>query len=214
MMPLKAEKSNHMKYYWIAILAIAVWGCSGEPKEKNLPILGFHDINGQDTVYHAIPDFSFVNQDSNVINNATFEGKAYIVDFFFTSCPTICPKVTQQMLRIHDRYKEDNRLLLLSHTIDTKRDTVERLKSYADKIKVNADKWHFVTGDKDKIYNIAEDYMSIAIENPDAPGGFDHSDWLILIDKDRHIRSYCDGTNEDAVTEFMTDIDWLLDHSF
>lgn len=181
-----------------------------QTRQKPLPILGNHAINGKDTLYHTIPDFAFINQDSQVITQANFAGKAYVVDFFFTSCPTICPKVTQQMLRIHDAFKNDDRLALLAHSIDTRRDTVGRLKAYAEGLGVSAPKWHFVTGDKGHLYDIADDYFSIAIEDPTAPGGFDHSGRLILIDQNRHIRSFCNGTDPKEVDVFLEDIKRLL----
>ena len=135
------------------------------------------------------------------------------MDFFFISCPTICPKLTAQMLRIHDEFKDINEVLLLSHSIDTKRDTVARLKNYSENLGVNSDKWHFVTGDHDAIYEIADDYFSVAIENPDAPGGFDHSGRLILVDKNRNVRSFCNGTEPESVDRFMKDIELLLAES-
>ncbi|HMQ91131.1 MAG TPA: SCO family protein, partial [Flavilitoribacter sp.] len=101
---------------------------------------------------------------------------------------------------------------LVSHTIDPKHDTVPRLKKYAEGLGVTAPKWDFVTGDKKAIYDIATDYMSIASEDPDAPGGFNHSGYLILVDKNRHIRSFCNGTQPEDVDRFMKDIDWLLAH--
>ncbi len=203
-----------MKYLIVPVLALLVLSCNTIEGPKTLPMLGFHDVDPAtgDTIYHIIPNFSFTNQDSVEITNATFAGKIYIADFFFTSCPTICPKVKKQMMRLYEKYRNEDRLLLLSHTIDPKRDTVGKLHDFAARMGVSSDKWHFVTGDKDKIYEIADDYMSIAKENPDAPGGFDHSGWLLLIDKDRHIRAYCNGTKEEAVTKFMDDIDWLLAH--
>ncbi len=196
------------------MLVAALAACSREPSEKSLPYFGFHDVNPNtgDTIYHTIPDFEFINQDSQLITNASFSGKIYIADFFFISCPTICPKVAQQMLRLHDRYLDNDRVLLLSHTIDIKHDTVPRLKAYAEKLQVKPGKWHFVTGDRDAIYGIGDDYMSIAKEDPNAPGGFDHSGWLLLVDENRHIRAYCDGTDPEAVTRFMNDVDWLLAH--
>lgn len=202
------------KYIFLIIGLLSLNACNFEKPVQPLPILGIHDIDKEagDTTYHSIPDFEFTNQDSTSVTNATFEGKIYIADFFFTSCPTICIKTAEQMLRIHERFKTDDRVVLLAHSIDTKRDTVGRLKEYAEKLGVSTPKWHFVTGDKDKIYDIAEDYMSIAKDDPTAPGGFDHSGWLILIDKNRHIRSFCNGTKEEAVTTFMKDIDWLLEN--
>lgn len=192
-------------------MALVLFACT--PKEKQLPYLGFHDVNPQtgDTIYHVIPEFAFYNQDSQLVTPATFEGKAYVADFFFTSCPTICPIVKKQMLRLHQRYGQDERLRLLSFTIDPRHDSVAVLRKYAQKLGVGTPQWHFVTGERDSIYSLADDYMSIAKENPNAPGGFDHSGWLILIDKDRHIRAYCNGTDAASVDKFMEDIDFLLE---
>jgi protein SCO1/2 len=204
-------KSNVVIVLVVVLSSLAA--CTSGPATEapqSLPYLGFHDINGQDTVYHKIPPFAFMSQDSTTVTNETFAGKAYIADFFFTSCTTICPKVTKQMLRLYDKYKTEDRLMLLAHSIDTKRDTVLRLRKYAENMGVTSDKWLFVTGEKDEIYAIADDYMSIATENPDSPDGFDHSGWLLLIDSQGHIRSFCDGTVEEKVDEFIKDIDWLL----
>ncbi len=180
-------------------------------KRDVLPILGNRDVaeNG-DTIYHKIPDFKFVNQNGDTVTNADLAGKAYVVDFFFISCPTICPKVTQQMLRVHDAFEDNDKLALVAHTIDPKRDDVAALKNYADALEVEAPKWHFVTGEKDDLYEIADDYFSVAVENPDAPGGFDHSGRLILIDENRHVRAFANGTNPDEVTQFIADIETLL----
>ena len=164
-------------------------------------------------VPHTISDFEFMDQDSNIINNATFNDKIYVVDFFFTHCPTICPKVKQQMLRIYEKYENDDRVVLLSHTIDTPRDTVPRLKVYANRLEVKTDKWHFVTGDKDKIYEMAKEYFITAREDEDAPGGYDHSGSLIVVDKNRHVRTFCNGLNEEEVSRMMNDMDKLLDET-
>jgi len=203
-----------MRYLLTALAALLLAAC-GEQKEtpEPLPYLGNHEINGSDTVYHRIPDFAFVNQDSNTVTNETFEDKIYLADFFFISCPTICPKVKKQMLRIYDKYKNEDELMLLSHTIDPKRDTVGRLKQYAQNLGVDDSKWQFVTGEQDRIYEIADDYMSIAREDPEAPGGFDHSGWILLIDKEGHIRSYADGTDPEKVDRLLKEIDWLLANS-
>ncbi len=200
-----------MKYIIISVLfSLLTIGCLQE-NQPPLPIIGNIDITESgDTLYHQVPDFQFVNQDNQPVTNATFANKAYIVDFFFISCPTICPKVKKQMLRVYDRFEKADNLILLSHSIDTKYDTVERLKQYASNLEVKTEKWHFVTGDKDEIYDIADDYFSVAIENPEAPGGFDHSGRLILVDKNRHVRAFCDGTDAADVTEFMEDVALLL----
>jgi protein SCO1 len=175
-----------------------------------LPILGEIDIVNGDTIYPQVRDFAFTNQDSQEVNNATFANKAYIVDFFFISCPTICPKVKKQMLRLYGRYAAEDRLRFLSHSIDTKHDTIPRLKKFADNLGIKTERWHLVTGDRYELYSIADDYFSVAKEDPDAPGGFDHSGRLILVDPKRHVRAFCDGTDPKSVDEFMKSIDKLL----
>jgi len=175
-----------------------------------LPILGNKEVIDGKTIHHSIPDFQFIDQDSSIITNATFKDKVYIVDFFFTSCPTICPKVKQQMLRIYEQYKTEDRLQLISHSIDTRNDSIPRLKNYAAKLEVNSDKWHFVTGEKDHLYSMANEYFIIAKEDPEAPGGYDHSGTIILVDENRHVRAFANGTEEAAVSQFMLDIEKLL----
>ena len=190
-------------------LLILIASCT--PESEKLPILGNRDVleNG-DTIFHTIPEFSFVDQDSNIVTNQTFENKIYIVDFFFIHCPSICPTVTKQMLRIYERFENNPRVVLLAHSIDTKNDTIPALKVYAEKLGVNSEKWHFVTGDHDQIYELADDYFITARVDDSVPGGFDHSGRLILIDEKGHVRSFCDGTNAESVNKFMTDIETLL----
>lgn len=205
-----------MNYFRIILPMIAVassillFQACTSPTEK-LPILGNRDVldNG-DTVYHKIPSFKFIDQDSNVITNETFDGKIYAADFFFTRCPSICPTVTKQMLRIYERFENNPDVVLLAHSIDTRNDTIPVLKTYAEKLGVKTEKWHFVTGDHDHIYEIADDYFITARVDPTVPGGFDHSGRIILVDKNRHVRSFCDGTNEESVDKFMLDIETLL----
>lgn len=195
----------------ILIVFLTIFSSCFEPEEGPLPIYGQVEIIEGDTTFHHIRDFEFINQDSQKITNQTFQDKIYVADFFFTSCPTICPKVKQQMLRIQERFAEENQLLLLSHSIDTRRDSVPVLKRYANKLNIQSDKWHLVTGPKKEIYDIAADYFSIAKEDDNAPGGYDHSGYIILIDKNRHIRAYCDGTDPQQVDKFMVNIKLLLD---
>jgi protein SCO1/2 len=191
--------------------AIALASCQSERKGP-LPILGNRDVTPSgDTIYPTVRAFSFFNQDSQLVNNATFAEKAYVVDFFFIHCPTICPKVKAQAKRVYDRFANEPNLLLLSHSIDTKNDTVAALHQYAKKLGIDSKRWHLVTGDHDAIYSIADDYFSVAQENPDAPGGFDHSGRLILVDKNRHVRAFCDGTDPESVDKFMEDIERLLE---
>ena len=200
-------------FIFLAVISFALgFSACGQTGTEALPYIGFHEVDPQkgDTIYHQIRDFAFIDQDSQVITNNYFSDKIYIADFFFTSCPTICPKVKAQMLRIYEKYEDDDRVALLSHTIDVKRDTVGKLKKYAIGLGVDTPKWRFVTGERDSIYEITYDYISTALEAPDVPGGFDHSGWILLIDKDRHLRAYADGTKEDKVDVFLKQIDQLL----
>jgi protein SCO1/2 len=179
-------------------------------KEKPLPILGERDYNGQDTVYHTVPDFAFVNQDSILVTNNTFENKIYVTDFFFTKCPTICPIMKTQMLRIYEKYQNDPEVLILSHTIDPEYDNVKVLHDFAANLGVDNRKWHFVTGNMDEIYTLAEKgYFTRAAEDPTVAGGFLHSGAFLLIDKNRRIRGQYDGTKEEQVDRLIRDIERL-----
>ncbi|MFT4738773.1 MAG: protein SCO1/2 [Cyclobacteriaceae bacterium] len=204
------------------LLLLVLWGCTEVKNQFELPILGRPQIttrivNGvevSDTVPHTIAAFSFVNQDSMVVTKETFAGKIYVSDFFFTSCPTICPKMKQQMLRVYDAYEAEPRVSMLSHTIDPEYDTVGLLHEYANRLGVKSDKWHFVTGDKEEIYDIAEtSYMVVANQDDSAPGGYIHSGAFLLVDEKSHIRGVYDGTLEAQVDLLIKDIDRLLKSS-
>lgn len=197
------------------LAACCIASCLQSGDKKKLPIVGEPDISpAGDTVYPTIPDFSFMDQDSQIITNATFKDKIYVVDFFFIHCTTICPKVKKNCQRIYEKYKDDDRIAILSHSIDTKHDTVPALRKYANKLNISSNRWHLVTGPKDAIYGIADNYFIAAKEDTTVTDGFDHSGRLILVDKSRHVRAYCEGTDYDEVTRFMNDIDILLEEQF
>jgi protein SCO1 len=194
------------------VLAVVVLNSCDKAKSKEkLPILGRTEIKETDTVYHKIAHFQFVNQDSTVITPATFEDKVYVADFFFTSCPTICPVMKSQMMRIYEEFEENDKVAILSHTIDPEYDTVALLHDYADRLGVKSSKWHFVTGEKDEIYDIGQtSYMVTAMEDDEEPGGFLHSGAFILVDKEKRIRGIYDGTEDKSVTKLINDIHILL----
>ena len=114
------------------------------------------------------------------------------------------------MLRLYEKFEDNDNLLFLSHSIDTRNDTVPALKAYAEKLEIDTDKWHLVTGDHDLIYEMADKYFVAALVNEDAPGGFDHSGRIILVDENRHVRAFAEGTDPDDVTRFMQDIESFL----
>lgn len=198
-----------------------ITSCSANTQsaDNKLPILGrVNYVEKQvddkiviDTVYHKVADFQFVDQDSSIITPQTFEDKIYVTDFFFTSCPTICPVMKKQMLRVYESFENNEEVALLSHTIDPEYDTVALLHEYAQRLGVKSDKWHFVTGEKDAIYEAAQkSYMVTADEDNNAPGGFIHSGAFILVDKDLRIRGIYDGTKPEEVDLMMKDMQRLL----
>jgi protein SCO1/2 len=192
--------------YCLLLVCLLVLSCA-QKKETPLPIFGERELVGIDTVYHTIADFKFVDQDSAVITNATFQDKIYVADFFFTSCRTICPKMKTQMLRVYDSIENNPDVLLLSHTIDPEYDTVGLLHDYAERLGVKSSKWHFVTGKKDDIYKTAQtSYFATALEDKSEPDGFIHSGAFLLIDKQRRIRGKYDGTIEKDVNRLLGDI--------
>jgi len=200
-----------MRTLILFVLLFAVVACeSNKEEEKALPYLGRHDYQENDTIYHTIGDFKFVDQDSNWVSQNTFEGNIYVADFFFTSCPTICPIMKTQMLRVYDSTQNMEDVKLLSHTIDPEHDTVAVLKEFADRLGVESEKWHFVTGQKEDIYEIGQtNYMVSAVEDPTEPGGFIHSGAFVLIDKEKRVRGVYDGTKEDQVNRLIKDISVL-----
>ncbi|MEM7510805.1 MAG: SCO family protein [Bacteroidota bacterium] len=202
---------KNLLWLGLLILAIGIGACNESPQQEELPIMGQPSIVDGDTIPFALPAFSLMNQDSTVINNESLKGKVFVSDFFFTSCPTICPRMKAQMLRIQKEFMEDDRVVLVSHTIDPRFDQVPVLSVYADRLGIDSEKWHLLTGDKDEIYDLARSYMITALEDSTAPGGYAHSGAFILVDQEQHIRGFYDGTIPDDVDNLMGDILTLLD---
>lgn len=201
----------HKYFLLLGIIVLTIFSCKETPK---LPVYGKEAIkteSGYDTIIKQVAPFEFVDQKGEIVNNETFKGKIFVTDFFFTSCPSICPVMAKQMLRIHDTYLDNDQVLLLSHSIDPTRDSVQKLDDYAAKIGVTTnDKWHFVRGEKEAISAMAEDYMIVAYEDESVPGGFEHSGFFILVDGDQHVRGYYDGTSEKDVSQLIADLEILL----
>lgn len=183
-------------------------------QDKILPIYGKSVINtpnGTDTLIKKIPPFTFTNQIGSIISEKDFEDKIYVTEFFFSHCPSICPIMKRNMLKVYEEFGNTEDFLILSHTIDPKRDTVGRLYEYAQKLGIDhPNKWHLVTGDFDDIYMMAKEYMISAYEDENVPGGFEHSGKFTLVDKKRQIRGYYEGTDEDEVAQMIKDIKLLL----
>lgn len=198
---------------FLSVCFLLLFSCSNSTKEtrEKLPFLGEASIVGNDTVYPAIGNFSFLDQDSQIVTNLTFSGKIYVADFIFLSCPSICPKMNNEMIKVYEEFKNNDTVLFLSHTIDPERDSIKRLKLFSETIKVKSNKWHFVTGEKNIIYEMAEkSYFSNAYKDSTAEGGFVHSGGLLLVDKNRHIRGVYDGTDDVETARLIKDIRILL----
>lgn len=189
-----------------------------QPTAKKLPIIGEREvvqkeIDGKmvtDTIYPTIPSFEFLNQDSVMLSDKFFDNKIYVANFFFTHCPSICPTMQRNLLKAYEKFKNDDRIAFLSHSIDFKYDQPHVLKSYATKLGVDNDQWQFVTGSKAAIYGLSDKYLVYTKEDASVPGGYDHSGYLVLIDHEKRIRGAYDGTNSDEVEKLLTDIDILF----
>ncbi len=203
--------------FYFVLLALAVLqACNNSEK---LPYLGQRqaiekEADGNvvvDTLYQKIGPFTYLNQDSVAITDKTFDGKIYVADFFFTSCNTICPVMHRNMLNVYNKYKDNADVMFLSHSIDVKYDIPSKLKSYAQKLGIEGNKWQFVHGSKDSIFGVsAKEYMVAAYEDNADPQGLVHQGWFILVDKNKHLRGAYDGTKEDQVEKMMKDMDILL----
>jgi protein SCO1/2 len=204
------------KLLLLPLIALAI-SC-GAPSEKTsevaeLPILGERYVDdNQDTVYHSIADFAFVNQVGDTIRKEDMAGKIYVADFFFTTCPTICPVMKKEMLRVYEQFKGEPNFRILSHSIDPSHDTQAVLKDYAEKLGVqDATTWNFLTGDQEKIFEIGQtSYLTTTMADDMEPGGFLHSGAFLLVDQQGRIRGVYDGTKTEQVDRLLADIPKLL----
>ena len=189
-----------------------------QSSNKKLPIMGERTweekvVDGKtitDTIYHQIPSFTFVNQYSDTITEKNVANKIYVTDFFFTSCPTICQVMKKNMLKVYSAIKGQEDVMILSHTIDPRNDVPEVLKQFAEDMGVTGTQWMFLTGPKEKVFEIGQgSYMVAAQEDSTVQGGILHSGAFVLVDKDRHVRGMYDGTDEAKVKDLIRDIEIL-----
>ncbi|SRR5258708_14456377 len=203
----------------LTLLITAILCSCGNPDSEKLPILGIRKpfektVNGKtivDTIYKTIPQFRFVNQDSSTVTNHDFDKKIYVADFFFTSCPDVCPVIQRNMLKVYKKYKNNQMVKLVSYTIDVKHDIPAKLKQYAKKLGVDDTQWEFLWGSKQSVYSLAKnDYMVSVDDDTKGPGGFAHEGFLVLVDEQKRMRGVYDGTNDREVDKLMKDMDILL----
>jgi protein SCO1 len=190
----------------------------GQHKFKDLPYLGPKEVNYNadgtaDTVYHVIPDFKFTNQNGELTDSESLAGKILIVDYFFSTCPTICIKMTKNMASLQLKLKDEHfqNVHLLSFTVNPEFDTPEVLLKYAEKNEADLNRWTFLTGQKEQLYELGVNgYRLPAQEDALAPGGFLHSEYFVLVDQTKHIRGYYDGTDVNEMTRLLNDVKMLI----
>ncbi len=200
----------------IAITALVFFSCNTkttETKKLLLPVIGEKKLagtDGKDTLYHTVQPFSLINQYHDTVSEKTINNKIYVADFFFATCQSICPKMSSQLVHVQNAFKNDNNVLILSHTVNPSNDTVEVLNGYAQTYGAIKNKWHLLTGNKKTIYDMARySYLVNALEDDGSTEGFLHSELFILVDAQKRIRGMYDGTDSVAVVKLISDIKLL-----
>ena len=164
--------------------------------------------------YHKIADFNLTNQNGIQVTQEDYKNKIYVADFFFTTCQTICPIMTDHMKEIQERLQDESDVLLLSHTVTPQIDSVPRLKKYAIDKGVNDAKWNLVTGDKKQIYDLArKSYLAAKSDGDGGPYDMVHTENFVLVDKKKRIRGFYDGTKQEEIDRLLEDIKVLKQES-
>lgn len=209
----------------IAIIGIVTAYSILKPdEEKPLPFINPVDVSEEmvdrDLVRkgfgHRIGPFSFTDQTGKGFGLDDVKGKVFVAEYFFTNCGTICPRMTAQMERVHERFKNDKRFAILSFTVDPANDTVERMADYAAMHHADSRQWHFLTGKQEELYRVARRYFFVlkpaeAQNQGDVGSDFIHTNNFVLVDQQQRIRGYYDGTSEKETDMLMHDIAHLLD---
>jgi protein SCO1/2 len=202
-----------------SIIVISLFYTALKPK-KSLPIFNPSDVNPElvDTTVqyiankHFIADFSFTNQNGKIITQKDYEGKIYVADFFFTTCKSICPKMTTNLVDVQKAFLHNPKVKLLSFTVMPDIDSVSILKEYAKINGVNDSKWNLVTGDKKAIYTMArKSFLAVKQGKPDELYDMVHTENFVLVDSKKRVRGFYDGTNKVEIQRLIEDINWLLE---
>src|ERR1700744_674571 len=201
------------------LVIILLWtACKPGSGNKTLPIYGNRQpvtktVNGKavtDTLYQTVSKFKTINQYGDSISNKSLDGNIYVADFFFTTCPSICPIMSRNMVNVYNAFKSTGDFKIISYTIDPKHDRVPVLKKYADKLGVSGNTWWFLQGKKEDTYSIAEKNYLVAVrQDSTVAGGYVHAGYFVLVDKQKRVRGAYDGTNPKQVDQLITDIKTL-----
>ena len=203
---------------------IVIASCTEQKKVRVLPIVGNYDveydtINGKevtDTIYPKIPNFTYLNQDSIQITSSAMKGKVWIADFFFTSCPSICPKMTSQMKRLAILTKDlDKHIQFISFSINPTYDGPSKLRAYRKHYGITAKNWQFLTGDEEATHALGVDYFQVfANKDIESAGGYAHSPAFVLVDKEGYVRGVYIGTDTKQVDLLQKDVRKLLAYEY
>lgn len=206
---------KHFNLVYILFISQLIVSCIGHVNTEKLvlPVYGEKKAVGsevRDTIYHTVGPFLFKNQFGENVTEQTIKNKIYVADFFFATCQSICPKMSTQLVNVQKAFAKDDSVLILSHTVNPMHDTVDVLKGYADSYGAIKNKWHFLTGSKKEIYDMARySYLVNALEDDGSAEGFLHSELFVLIDAKKRIRGFYDGTDNVAVNKLIGDIKLL-----
>ncbi|WP_338646647.1 SCO family protein [Flavobacterium sp. KS-LB2] len=201
----------------LSAIILSLFYSALKPK-KTLPIYNPVDVNPElvdSTVqyiskYHTIADFSFTNQNGKTITQKDYEGKIYVADFFFTTCGSICPKMTTNLSDVQKAFVNNPKVKLLSFTVFPETDSVPVLKAYAKKHQVDDTKWNLVTGDKKEIYTMArKSYLAVKLGKPSELYDMVHTENFVLVDTKKRVRGFYDGTNKEDIKRLIEDITFL-----
>ncbi|MEN9907648.1 MAG: hypothetical protein RLZZ540_789 [Bacteroidota bacterium] len=204
-------------FFIFSAITLSLFYGALKPK-KTLPIYNPADVNPElvdSTVqyiskYHTIADFSFTNQNGKTITQKDYEGKIYVADFFFTTCGSICPKMTTNLVDVQKAIRNNPKVMLLSHTVFPEVDSVAVLKAYAIKHGVDDSKWNLVTGDKKEIYTMArKSYLAVKLGKPSELYDMVHTENFVLVDTKRRVRGFYDGTKKEEIQRLIEDINFL-----
>ncbi len=200
-----------MKYYIVCLIVLSIAACNNTTKK--LPYYDTPDFTPKwelpkDKAFHQIRPFKLINQENKIFTEKDLEGKICVIDFFFTSCPGICPKMTTKMAEIQQEFNSDDEILLISHSVTPDKDSVPVLRRYALHKKVNFNRWKLLTGDKKEIYDLGRRFYFVEEDEGVKKGNdvFLHTENFILIDKQRHIRGIYNGLDLNSTQNLISDI--------
>ena len=194
----------------VLLLSLIITGCT---KIDKLPILGelsTDPLTGKSS-YYQTPEFQLKNQFNDQVTHLDFENKIQVVDFFFTSCPTICPKMTTHLKLVEKAFEKADEVAIVSYSIDFKNDSPEKLKQYSENYKINNNKWTFLTGDNDAVFELSKDYKVLAFDDgTGSQKNIIHDGTFVLVDGKRRIRGYYDGLSVKDTKRLILDINKLI----